>query len=221
MRLEVNILPTQDHATPPSTPRRRHTTMASPLHLPSMPYQTCYLKGNSHSSIQYLTPLSSNVHSPTIVVPSDPQSRPMYYEVSRCHYAGSCPYAESLWDSSTLEQPAFNISWYILWDLPSPCATQSQYHQFRSWITAVVELSTTLIYEHPGALQRFVCRTKFEPFVNLFSVALGSPVVESPIETCHPSTGPPQQPTEVAHSRDYPAVAVSRDLPGCDRSLSR
>ena len=84
VRLEVNILPTQDHATPPSTPSRRRTTMASPLQLPSMPYQTCYSKGNSHSSIQYLTTLLSNVHSPTIVVPSYPQSTPMYYEVSRC-----------------------------------------------------------------------------------------------------------------------------------------
>ena len=34
-------------------------------------------------------------------------------------------------------------------------------------------------------------------------------------------TGPPQQPTEVAHSRDYPAVAVSRDLPAVGASRVR
>ena len=34
VRLEVNILPTQDHATPTSKPSRRHTTMASPRQPP-------------------------------------------------------------------------------------------------------------------------------------------------------------------------------------------
>ena len=126
----------------------------------------------------------------------------MYYGVSRCPYAGSCPYAESLWDSSTLEQPAFNISWYIFWDLPSPYATQSQCYQFRSWISAVVVLSTTLIYEHPGALQQHVCRTKFKQFANLSSETLGSPVVEPPTDTCH-------SPTNVVP----PTVATNTELP--------
>ena len=79
-------------------------------------------------------------------------------------------------------------------------------------------LSTTLIYEHPGALQQHVCRTKFKQFVNSSSETLGSLVEESPIDTCHSPTGPRQQPTEVAHSHDRPAVADSRDLPAVEAS---
>ena len=96
VRLEVNILPTQDHATSTSKPCRRHP-MTSPRQPPSTPYTTCYSKGNSHSCTQYLTTLSSNIpqaketnagertslpsqsmHSTTIAVPSSPHLIPMY-----------------------------------------------------------------------------------------------------------------------------------------------
>ena len=115
------------------------------------------------------------------------------------------------------ENPVLNISWYILRG-SSPPTMKSLCYQFRSWITVVVELSTTLIYEHPGALQRYVCRTKFKQFVNSSSETLGSLVEESPIDTCHSPTVPRQQPTEVAHSRDLPAVEASRANPAVENS---